>query len=144
MGVPVRPGTCAVRHTGGTPLESAPDRSALSSGLVPFDLDHIEDLADGPAVFRLRASGQRVVYVGHADRSGLAAELSRLHRSGVFHAIERFEYDPIDDPEEAAQEARRQIDALRPLYNTGFSRFRNTFSEPPRRGPKLRPASPNP
>ena len=125
-------------------MDTAPDRAALSSGLVAFDLDRIDDVTDAPAVFRLRASGQRVIYIGHAGESGLRAELTRLLRSGVFHAAERFEYDVMDSVAAAEDEAREQIFALRPLYNRGYERYRNTAVEPPRRGPRVRPASPNP
>ena len=98
----------------------------------------------GPAVYRLRSSGQSVVYVGHVGEEGLREEIREIWAGHALTGIATVEYELADSAEEAAAAASEEIDALRPLYNEGYGRFRNSDVNIPKQGHRIRKAMDNP
>lgn len=123
-------------------MAAAPRDSVLASGFVELAPDNLDELPDGPAWFRLRSPGQRVVYVGHGAhlRSAVRAVVAGQPVAG-FATVE---YQPCDDEAAARAAAEADIDELKPLYNDGFGRYRNSDTQIPKKGHRVRPAMHNP
>lgn len=116
----------------------------LSSGLIELTADSVDSLPSIPAWFRLRAPGQRVVYVGWAGEPGLRETVRAFQSSRPVAGIATVEYSPADSPEAARQMANADIRNLRPVYNEGFGRYRNADPMIPTSGRSTRRAMHNP
>lgn len=116
----------------------------LSSGLVELTAAAVETLPAGPALFRLRAPGQRVVYIGWAGERGLREAVRSFQIARPVAGISTVEYSPAESPEAARQMAEADICNLKPLYNEGFGRYRNAETEIPTSGRRTRRAMHNP
>lgn len=125
-------------------MTQAETPAALPSGLLVLDQDLIERLPEQPAHYRLRASGQRVMYVGHAAEEGLQQAIRTMLRSPLVAGLSSLEYQLADDSSAAEVAAREDINGLKPLYNDGFGRFRNTDVSLPTKGHRIRKAIQNP
>ena len=123
---------------------SKPGNRVLESGLLELTPDLVEALPEGPAVFRLRSPAQRVMFVGHAGEDGLRAAVAVLTRTVAMAGMATLEYESADSAEEAATRAETDITELKPLYNDGFGRFRNSDLHLPKKGHRIRAAMRNP
>ncbi len=119
--------------------------SPLASGIVGIEegaLD-FDRMPEEPAIYRLRSSGQRIMYVGHAGDEGLREALTTLLTGQSMTGVRFVEYEVMTaDAAQAAAEA--EIDVLKPLYNTGFGRFRNSDVRLPKQARRIRTAMDNP
>lgn len=118
--------------------------AVLDSGFVELSPDSLEDLPEGPGWFRLRSPGQRVTYVGHAGPEGLQAAVRALVSGQPVAGFATVEFETCDDTEAARTAAEADIDSLKPLYNDGFGRYRNSDIQLPKKGHRVRPAMQNP
>ncbi|HJO03459.1 MAG TPA: hypothetical protein QGG47_05765 [Acidobacteriota bacterium] len=118
--------------------------SPLDSGLLELSPGVIDELPETPAVFRLRSSGQRVMYVGHAGDEGLREAVRELCGAAPVAGISRLEYSLSDGAAAAEAAAEEEIRRYKPLYNEGFGRFRNAELSLPKRGHRIRRAMHNP
>ena len=125
-------------------MSEATTTAALPSGLLDLNYDLIDRLPKQAAHYRLRASGQRVMYVGHAGAEGLSAAVRTVLRNPLVAGITLLEYELLDDEAAAEEAANCDIKGLKPLYNEGFSRFRNTDVSLPKAGHRIRKAIQNP
>lgn len=119
-------------------------KPVLDSGMILLSSATIDDLPDRPAVYRLRSSGQNVVYVGHAGDEGLRDAVREVWATHAMTGVATVEYEEADSAEAAASAAAEEIDALRPLYNEGYGRFRNSDVNIPKQGHRIRKAMSNP
>ncbi len=118
--------------------------AVLGSGLIELTRQAIERLPDDAGHYRLRSSGQRVMFVGHAGDLGLRETLRQVSQSHIVAGIATLEYVIADTSESAAEEAEREIRELKPLYNMGFGRYRNSDLRLPKKGHSIRKAMQNP
>jgi len=116
----------------------------LSSGLIEITPEAVDRLPETAAWFRLRSPGQKVVYVGHAGAGKLAEAVRGFLMAQPVAGVETVEYEPASDQEAARVAAEADVEALRPLYNTGFERYRTTETILPTKGPGTRRAMHNP
>lgn len=125
-------------------MSNPPSESALDSGLLELTPGVIDGLPDTPAVFRLRSSGQRVMYVGHAGAQGLREAVRELCGAAPVAGISRLEYSLADGASAAEASAEEEIRRYKPLYNEGFGRFRNSELTLPKNGHRIRKSMHNP
>ena len=118
--------------------------SPLDSGLLELTPSVIDGLPETPAVFRLRSSGQRVMYIGHAGEQGLREAVRELCGAAPVAGISRLEYSLADGAAAAETAAEDEIRRYKPLYNEGFGRFRNSELSLPKKGHRIRKAMHNP
>ena len=125
-------------------MSYSPSESPLESGLLELTPGVIDGLPETSAVFRLRSSGQRVMYVGYAGDQGLREVVRELVGGGPIAGISRLEYSLADGVNAAEAAAEDEIRRYKPLYNEGFGRLRNSEATLPRKGHRIRKAMPNP
>ncbi len=118
--------------------------SPLDSGLLELTPGVIDGLPETAAVFRLRSSGQRVMYVGHAGEQGLREAVREVCGAAPVAGISRLEYSLADGAAAAEAAAEDEIRRYKPLYNEGFGRVRNSELRLPKRGHRIRKAMSNP
>ncbi len=118
--------------------------SPLDSGILELTPGVIDGLPETPAVFRLRSSGQRVMYIGHAGDQGLRDVVRELCGAAPVVGISRLEYSLIDEASAAEAAAEDEIRRYKPLYNEGFGRYRNSELSLPKKGHRIRKAMHNP
>ncbi len=118
--------------------------SPLDSGILELTPGIIEGLPETSAVFRLRSSGQRVMYIGHAGDQGLRDAVRELCGAAPVAGISRLEYSLIEGASAAEAAADEEIRRYKPLYNEGFGRFRNSEIGLPKKGHRIRKAMHNP
>ncbi len=118
--------------------------SVLSSGLVELSPETLDELPETPGFFRLRSPGQRVMFVGHAGDEGLRTAVRRAVTGQPIAGFATVEYEACADGEAAHSAADADIDAIRPLYNDGFGRYRNSETPLPKKGHRVRAAMQNP
>lgn len=116
----------------------------LGSGLIALTPEAIERLPEDAGHYRLRSSGQRIMFIGHAGDLGLRETLRQVGQSHVVAGIATLEYSTADSSEAAAEAAEREIRELKPLYNMGFGRYRNSDTSLPKTGHSIRKAMQNP
>ena len=116
----------------------------MRSGLLSYSADTIDSLPETPAVFRLRSSGQSIIYIGYAGEEGLRDRLSELRRETIIGGISELEFETMDSAEAAAASAAEQIAIFKPLYNEGYGRYRHEQTLHPRGGHCIRRAIKNP
>lgn len=119
-------------------------RSVLDSGMIQLSNAAIDRLPEGPALYRLRTSGQRIVYIGHAGDEGLRQAIRDVWSGNAMTGVATVEYSPADSADAAAAAAGEEIDVHRPLYNEGYGRFRNSDIDLPKQGHRIRKAMDNP
>lgn len=125
-------------------MSKASSQVVLNSGLLSLSPDLIESLPEVPATYRLRAVGQRVMYVGHAGAEGLREAIRGISETQQFAGIASLEYAVASSPEAAKAAAEDRIRVEKPLYNMGFGRYRNTELSLPKTGHRIRKAIRNP
>jgi len=125
-------------------LTSTARDAVLGSGFVELSPDSLKDLPVEPAWFRLRSPGQNVTYVGHAGAEGLRAAVRAMVSGQPVAGFATVEYELCEDGEAARSAAEADIDALKPLYNDGYGRYRNSDIQLPKKGHRVRPAMQNP
>ena len=124
-------------------MSEASSEAVLESGVLLLSDELVETLPEEPAHYRLRSSGQRVMYVGHAGEEGLRRAVRDVCRSQAMAGISSLEYS-LTTSAEAAEAANQEIQGLKPLYNEGFGRFRNADMSLPKKGHRIRKAMHNP
>ena len=125
-------------------MTDTPAGSVLGSGLVKLSPERIDALPEGSAHFRLRSSGQRVMYVGAAAEEGLREAVRSLVAGQPVAGLATLEYDVALSAEAARDAAAADIALLKPLYNEGFGRYRHSDSHLPKKGRRVRTAMHNP
>ncbi len=116
----------------------------LASGMVPLDRDAIERLPETSAHYRLLSSGQRVMSVGHAGETGLREVIRDAWTNAPVAGVTLIEYSETATAEEARVAAEAELSILKPLYNEGYGRFRNSEISLPKKGHRIREAMKNP
>ncbi len=116
----------------------------LGSGLLPLDSTTLEKVPESPGVFRLRSSGQRVMFVGAAGDEGLREAVRQMFDRSPIAGLAVVEFAATDDAAAAEGAAQQDIERLKPLYNEGFGRFRNSELSLPKKGHRIRKAMHNP
>lgn len=116
----------------------------LDSGMLQLEDATIENLPESPAHYRLLSSGQSVMVVGHAGEEGLRAAIRRAYSAAPVAGVALIEYSQADSPESAAAAAEQEVSKLKPLYNEGYGRFRNSEISLPKKGHRIRKAMNNP
>lgn len=117
---------------------------ALESGLIALKPASIGKLPESPGYFRLRSSGQRIMYVGHAGDEGLRQTVGEAAASAPVAGVSYVEYSSTTDAGGAEAAAQADIDRLKPLYNLGYGRYRNAELSLPKKGRRIRKAIHNP
>ena len=118
--------------------------SAPESGLIELTPEHVEELPDGPGVFQLVSPGQKVIYVGHGGEKGVRESLWEIIEEQAITGVGFFRYQIAADPAAAEELAARYVEELKPTYNLGYGRFRNSEVTRSRQGRTVRRAAPNP
>ncbi len=116
----------------------------LDSGMIQLDGATIENLPEVPAHYRLLSSGQRVMAVGHAGEEGLREAIRQAYGYSPVAGVALIEYSQTDSPDSAAAAAEEEASTLKPLYNEGFGRYRNSELSLPKKGHRIREAMKNP
>ena len=116
----------------------------LPSGLLDFSARRVDDVPESPGHYRLRSSGQCVLYVGYAGDEGLREQLGAILASNALSGIGSFEFESADSAAAARQRAAEEVRTLKPLYNEGYGRFRNSETHLPKRAHSVRRAARNP
>lgn len=125
-------------------MTEASHQAVLGSGFMELTPETIERLPESPGWFRLRSSGQRVMLVGHAGVDGLRAAVRQAVSGQPIAGFATVEYESCDDEAAARAAAAADIDAIKPLYNDGFGRYRNSDTHLPKKGHRVRLAMQNP
>ena len=125
-------------------MSDASAESKLDSGLIGLDEASIERLPESPAYYRLLSSGQRVMVVGYAGAEGLRETVRRAYARPPAAGFALIEYSQTDTAEAAAAGAEDETTRLKPLYNEGYGRFRNSEISLPKKGHRIRKAMQNP
>ncbi len=115
-----------------------------ASGLIEFIPENVEKVPEGPGVFQIIASSQKVMYVGTTDDKGLRESLWNVLEQQPFGATEYFKYIAESDAAKVAEIAADLIAELKPPHNLGYGRFRNEEVTLPKQGHSIRHAAPNP
>jgi len=97
-----------------------------------------------PGHYRLLASGQSVMLVGHAGEEGLREAIRRDFENSPVAGVALLEYSQTATADSAAAAAEDEIARLKPLYNEGYGRFRNSELSLPKKGHRIREAMKNP
>ncbi len=116
----------------------------LESGIIKLDGPAIEGLPESPGHYRLLSSGQSVMLVGHAGGEGLREAIRVAYEKFPVAGVTLLEYSQTDTSESAAAVADEEVSRLKPLYNEGYSRFRNSEISLPKKGHRIRKAMQNP
>lgn len=125
-------------------MSKASSQAVLKSGIMDLTPETVETLPEKPALYRLLASSQRVMYIGHAGEEGLRNAIRKAVQGQLAAGIVLLEYEPKPTSEAAELAAREEIRALKPLYNEGFGRYRNSDFSLPKKGHRIRKAMQNP
>lgn len=125
-------------------MSKAASPAVLNSGLIDLTPEMVETLPEEPALYRLLASSQRIMYIGYAGEEGLRNAVRKDIQRRMAAGIVLLEYEPKKTPEAAEAAARESIKALKPLYNEGFGRYRNNDVSLPKAGHRIRKAMQNP
>ena len=125
-------------------MSDAHAEARLDSGIIKLDGAVIEDLPESPGHYRLLSSGQSVMLVGHAGDEGLRAAIRSIYENPPVAGVVLLEYSQTDTAAAAAATAQDEISRLKPLYNEGYGRFRNSELSLPKKGHRIRKAMQNP
>ena len=120
------------------------EAAANASGLIEFIPENVEKVPEGPGVFLIIASGQKVMYVGKTTDNSLRESLWNVLEEQPFGATEYFKYIAEDDAAKADEIAASLIADLKPPHNLGYGRFRNEEVKLSRQAHSIRHAAPNP
>ena len=116
----------------------------LDSGIIKLDAPAIDALPESPGHYRLLSSGQSVMLVGHAGEEGLREAVRAAYDRSPVAGVALLEYSQTDSSASAAAAAEDEVDRLKPLYNEGYGRFRNSELILPKKGHRIRKAMKNP
>lgn len=116
----------------------------LDSGMIDLDDAAIDDLPESPGYYRLLSSGQSVMLVGHAGDEGLREAVRGAYEKSPVAGVVLLEYSQTDTSDLAAAAAEDEVARLKPLYNEGYGRFRNSELSLPKKGHRIRKAMQNP
>lgn len=119
-------------------------KARLDSGMIDLDGAAIDDLPESPGYYRLLSSGQSIMFVGHAGDEGLREAVRGVYGKSPIAGVVLLEYSQTDTPDSAAAAAEDEIARLKPLYNEGYGRFRNSELSLPKKGHRIREAMKNP
>jgi len=125
-------------------VSDTPAESRLDSGIIKLDGPAIDGLPESPGYYRLLSSGQSVMLVGHAGDEGLRAAVRRAYTHAPAAGVVLLEYSQTDTSASAAAAAEDEVARLKPLYNEGYGRFRNSELILPKKGHRIRKAMKNP
>ena len=116
----------------------------LDSGIIKLDGAAIDGLPESPGHYRLLSSGQSVMLVGHAGDEGLRAAVRTAYEKAPVAGVALLEYSRTDTSASAATAAEDEVSRLKPLYNEGYGRYRNSELVLPKKGHRIRKAMKNP
>ena len=116
----------------------------LDSGIIKLDGAAIDGLPELPGHYRLLSSGQSVMFVGHAGDEGLREAIRGAYEKSPVAGVVLLEYSQTDTSASAADAAENEVLRLKPLYNEGYGRFRNSELSLPKKGHRIRKAMQNP
>ncbi len=116
----------------------------LDSGIIKLDGPAIDNLPESPGHYRLLSSGQSVMLVGHAGDEGLRVAVRTACQNSPAAGVALLEYSQTDTSDSAAAAAEDEVSRLKPLYNEGYGRFRNSELILPKKGHRIRKAMKNP
>lgn len=120
------------------------ESSGKASGLIELSPEEIEEVPEGPGVFELIATSQKVIYVDSAGERGLREAIREIFEEHVLSVATFFRYTTTADEAEAQELARRKIEAERPPHNVGYDRYRFSDTKISKQGRRVRHAAPNP
>jgi len=118
--------------------------SRLDSGVIKLDGPTIDGLPESPGYYRLLSSGQTVMLVGHAGDEGLREAIRNAYQRSPVAGVALIEYSQTSTSDAAAAAAQDEVSRLKPLYNEGYGRFRNSEISLPKKGHRIRKAMQNP
>ena len=116
----------------------------LDSGIIELDSASVDRLPESPGYYRLLSSGQSVMLIGYAGDEGLRAAIRAAWQQSPVAGVSLLEYSGTDTSEAAVAAAEGEISRLKPLYNEGYGRFRNSEISLPKKGHRIRKAMQNP
>lgn len=120
------------------------EMSGKGSGLIELTPENIDEVPEGPGMFELVATSQKVIYVDHAGEEGLREAIREIVEEHVLSVATFFRYTVTADEAEAQELARRRIAAERPPHNVGYDRYRGSDTKLSKQGRRVRQAVPNP
>lgn len=82
--------------------------------------------------------------VGHAGEAGLRDTIREAWNHAPVAGITLIEYSETASAEDAKAAAQAELSILKPLYNEGYGRFRNSEISLPKKGHRIRKAMKNP